>query len=210
MKNIFNAGVLDANIFKNVCFNDKDKYKFCTEQYQIVQSLKPELGMLQGGIESLQHSIRNLKSEIEGQKNKEKYIAKQRDGKHKEFQGTESLVARTHSKLNRLEQLLKSTKKTTENQLERLSELIPKTNILETMEATKKHNLLGPILSKVEGVSTLDDVIKQYHIMRTEILEHPRKYPAATAYEFLLREMPIEIELEQKLNRQLGQITGGH
>ncbi|XP_063688928.1 myosin-11-like [Bolinopsis microptera] len=203
LKNIFDAGALDVAILKNVAFSNKDKYKFPQEQYQIVQSLKPELGMLQGGVENLQDKIKNLTSEIEGLNNKEKTIAKQRELNHKEFQNTEHVVSRTTGKLARFEQLLKSTTKTTENQLERLAELLPKTNILETMEATKKLNLLGPILERVEGSTEPDDVLKQYHTMRKEILEKPEKYAPAMAFEFLQREMMIQIALEEKLNRQL-------
>lgn len=203
LKNIFDAGALDIAILKNVAFSNKEKYKFPQEQYQIVQSLKPELGMLQAGIENLQDKIKSLTSEIEGLNNRERTVAKQRELKHKEFQDTEHLVSRTNGKLARLEQLLSSTTKTTENQLERLAEVLPKTNILETMEATKKHNLLGPILERVEGLSEDDDVIKQYHTMRREILDEPGKYTPAVAFEFLKREMKLQIELEEKLNRQL-------
>ena len=203
LKNIFNAGALDVAILKNVAFSNKEKYKFPQEQYQIVQSLKPELGMLQAGVENLQDKIKNLTSEIEGLNNKERTVAKQRELKHKEFQDTEHLVSRTNGKLTRYEQLLSSTTKTTEKQLERLAEILPKTNILTTMEATKKHNLLGPILERIEGSSEVDDVIRQYHTMRREILDDPAKYPPAMAFEFLQREMKIQIELEEKLNRQL-------
>ena len=203
LKNIFDAGALDVAILKNVAFSNKDKYKFPQEQYQIVQSLKPELGMLQAGVENLQDKIKNLTSEIEGLNNKEKTIAKQRELNHKEFQNTEHVVSRTNGKLARFEQLLKSTTKTTENQLERLADLLPKTNILETMEATKKLNLLGPILERVEGSTEPDDVLKQYNTMRKEILEKPEKYAPAMAFEFLQREMMIQIALEEKLNRQL-------
>jgi len=203
LKNIFNAGALDVAILKNVAFSNKEKYKFPQEQYQIVQSLKPELGMLQAGVENLQDKIKNLTSEIEGLNNKERTVAKQRELKHKEFQDTEHLVSRTNGKLTRYEQLLSSTTKTTEKQLERLAEILPKTNILTTMEATKKHNLLGPILERIEGSSEVDDVIRQYHTMRREIMDDPVKYPPAMAFEFLQREMKIQIELEEKLNRQL-------
>lgn len=203
LKNIFNAGALDVAILKNVAFSNKEKYKFPQEQYQIVQSLKPELGMLQAGVENLQDKIKNLTSEIEGLNNKERTVAKQRELKHKEFQDTEHLVSRTNGKLARYEQLLSSTTKTTEKQLERLAEILPKTNILTTMEATKKHNLLGPILERIEGSSEVDDVIRQYHTMRREIMDDPVKYPPAMAFEFLQREMKIQIELEEKLNRQL-------
>ena len=80
---------------------------------------------------------------------------------------------------------------------------LPKTNILETMEATKKLNLLGRILERVEGSTEPDDVLRQYHTMRKEILEKPEKYAPAMAFEFLQREMMIQIALEEKLNRQL-------
>jgi len=203
LKNIFNAGALDVAVFKNVAFSNREKYKFPQEQYQIVQSLKPELGMLQAGVENLQDKIKNLTSEIEGLNNRERTIAKQRELKHKEFQDSEHLVSRTNGKLARLEQLLNSTTKTTETQLERLAEILPKTNILETMEGTKKHNLLGPILERVEGSSGVEDVIRQYHTMRREILDEPEKYAPAMAFEFLQREMKIQLELEEKLNRQL-------
>ena len=206
LKNIFDAGALDVSILKNVAFGNKEKYKYPQEQYQIVQSLKPEIGMLQAGIESLQDKIRNLNSELEGLNNREKTIAKQREAKHKEFKDTEHLVSRTNAKLNRLEQLFTSTVKTTENQLERLADILPKTNIVESMEAAKKHNLLGSILGRVEGVSLVDDVIKQYNTMRQEILENPSKYSPAMAFEFLQREMKIQIELEEKLNRQLSRL----
>lgn len=209
LKNIFNAGALDVGILKNLAFSNKEKYKFPQEQYQIVQSLKPELGMLQAGVENLQDKIKTLTSEIEGLNNKERTIAKQREAKHKEFQDTELIVSRTNGKLARLEQLLNTTTKTTENQLERLAEIIPKTNILSTMEATKKLNLLGQILERVEGSSEVDDVIKKYDTMRREILDEPGKYSPAMAFEFLQREMKIQLELEEKLNRQVANVEMG-
>jgi len=200
---IFAAGLLDINSVRSKTFANKDKYKYANEQYQLVEALKPEINMLDAGVIYLQDQIYEIKGDIEGLNSKTISIAKQRELKHKDFQNTEGLVTRTQGKLKRLEQILKSTEKTTENQLERLTEVLPQTNMLQTMDVGRKHEVLGPILSKVEGVSNVDDVIVQYGTMKSDIYTGSGKHSRATGYEYLKRDIKYQAELKERLNRQL-------
>ena len=208
LKNIFNAGLLDVSLFKNISFSDKDKHKFPAEQYQIMQCLKPELGMVEGGIVHLQHKLTSLRSEMGSLHNRYKTIVKQRAVKEREFKESERVVEKADGRLDRLEELHKSLLKTEKNQLELLAELIPRTNILETLDQTTKEELLSPILKGLEGAGEIDDVITQYNVMKKEILTEPEKYQPAVANEFLLKEWSIQLQLEEKLSRQIEHIEG--
>jgi len=118
------------------------------------------------------------------------------------------VVDRTSGRLDRLDNLHKSLLRTKQNQLELLSELIPRTHILETLDQTTKEELLGPILVSLEGTAETDDVIKKYNVMRKEILTEPEKHSRAVANDFLLREWSIQLQLEEKLNKQIELIEG--
>ena len=203
---IFAAGLLDINQLKSKTFTAKEKYKFANEQFQLIETLKPEINMLDAGVIYLQDQIYEIKGDIEGLNSKSKSITKQREQKHKEFQNTESLVNRTQGKLKRLEQILKSTEKTTENQLERLTEVLPQTNMLETMDVGRKHEVLGKILEKVEGVRKVDEVVTQYKEMKSEIYTGSGKYNKAVSFEFLKRDCKYQAELKERLSRQLAMI----
>ena len=206
LKCIFQAGLLDIGIVKNVSFSNKSKYKYPTEQYQIIQALKPELGMLQAGISDLKDRISNLKSEISGISSKNKTVDKQRAVKQEEFKKTENLVSRTNTKLARLDLLLNTTTKATEEQLERLVEILPHTNMLETMEAARKEDLLGGVLERLKVAGKGEDEITQYNRMKEEILGQPGKYPTEVEYEFLVKDWRYQLEVEERLLHQLHQL----